>query len=1557
MFKTKLLVPATLLFLLATSASAQPTLSKVFSPNTIGPGSGSTVTFTLTNGSGAPVTDLAFSDTLPAAVTLADPVKITTDCDLGPAGSIMAPDGGSTVTVSDVRLEAASTCTIQVDVTSSTPGAHTNPAVTLTSSAGSSMSLPIDLTVVTTLPGFSKAFSPSTVAVGSRSTLTFTIDNTLNASRVGNLSFTDNLPAGMVVADPPNASTDCISASAPDTTLTADSGTGIIDLDADGSTFFPGFEVLPIGATCTVTVDVVATGTGVLDNRTTNLLADFISAGHAGDTLEVTVTPLTLTKNFLEDPVEPGRTVDLEFMVTNFNRLFSATGVSFSDDFSTMAPPLPGLTASSLVSNDCGGSVSGIGTGSIGLSGGTIAPEASCTVRVSLAVPPGATPGSYTNTTTVVSATVDGSPVVGNMATDTLFVEPTPILTVEILEAGTLAPDPIIDAGDDFVLRYTITNPSTTSGATDLTFLDELTFGGPMTGFLPFPLSVVLPPEPCGTGSTLGFEFPDIERQGLRLTGGSLAASPGAGASCTYDVVVTTPPDLSPGLYLNQTGSIAATIDGATRIGNPASDTIEVLGAPALTMTFADDPVAPGSTVTVEYHLVQPAEAPASATDITFSHDLSAILAGLTANLPASPDPPCGVGSSLVGSAGDTLLTLMSGALAPGESCTISVTLNVPVGAAPGSFPSTTSGVSSTVGRTTTSPPGTDILEVAGLAFSKEFLGGSAIPGDFVTLRFTIENIHPTADATLTFFTDTLSAALPGLSAFGGATTNTCGGDLSGTTALTYVGGSVPSSTSCTIEVDLLVPASADDGSYLNITSSLIATQSGGAVVIAPATDELVVNSSLLQLTKQFTDDPTPPGDSVTIDYILTNLDGLQAASGVAFTDDLSAALPGLTFDSVLFDDCAGTTSGAGTGMLDLSGVSLPGAGSCTLRISATVPPAASAGIYPSPTGEVSGMIGGFPVNGNAANDDLEVVQLLLFSKSFDGPTTATGTATLTFTITNPGDTTAIGISFIDDLDAALSGLIATSLPAVPCGAESSITGISSLNLVGGELPPAGGMCSFDVEVLVPATAMAGSYPNTTSELFQSGLPVADPATADLVIEPPPTFSKLFAPNQIGLGGISTLTFTIDNSASSVAASDLAFTDSLPAGMTVVTPANNSNGCGGTLTAGAGTSSISLAAGGIAAASSCSVTVDVTATVLGSLVNTTGDLTSSSGNSGTATDTLDVTDSVPPTVTSIDTSEGELASCSTVRKPLSTLVVTIEDDATTILNADDPSSYQLLSAGPNGDFQTLSCGPPSSDDIAVTIADASVVNLSGTEIEATLEVSDVGGLEPGLYRLLVCDAITDSGGNALDGDENSSAGGDFLVPFFRADPGNLLSNGNFDDCPASLEPWIVSTSAPNVVQPGVAGIDDSESSPLSAAAQFTHSAAGTSVLGQCIEIEGDGPFTQRSEARFTSLSSAVGVFLQVCEFFPAAACSGQSLGTSSVTSLLEDEGGDYVSFARPLSVPAGSTSALCAYGIEAAGTPADLDLLLDGLFVGPDQGLFMDGFESGNTSAWSAATN
>ena len=1299
-----------------------PVFSKFFSPDTIGPGSVSTLTFIIDNTAGnTPVTDMAFTDTLPFGVTIATPANASTTCLLA---TISAPNGGGTITFSDGVLGGNETCTVSVDMTSSTFGVHTNTSGNLTSSTGNSGTATDDLTVTTTLPGFSKSFSPSSVSLGGRSTLTFTIDNTANASNVLNLDFTDNLPTGMVIAGPSNASTTCGTQVLPPL-LTSVPGTSLITLDANGTGAFPAVAA---SATCTVTVDVIGNATGNLDNISGELLENFVSSGKASDTLTVTATAITLVKDFTDDPVPPGGTVTLEFTINNLDRNFPATSIAFTD----LLPGGLSFTSGPIPDPPCGAGSSLTGTTTLTLAGGNLPPEGSCTFSATLTA--GTTPGMFTNTTSSITGDVAGSPVTGDPASEIISIQPAPLLTK--LFVG----DPV-NAGDDVTMRFTITNTSTTSAATDIAFVDEL------TTFLPYPVSVVLPGSACG--GSIALIVPDTDKHALSLTGGSLTAAPGAGSSCTFDVTLTIPAGLANGTYLNTTDEITATVSAATVTGKTATDDLVVVAAPTLTKSFTDDTVSTsGGTVTLEFTLTHSANATADATGITFTDDLAPVLTGLTANLPPTPDPPCGTGSTLTGSAGDTFLTFAGGTLTPGQSCTFSVTLNAPSGAASGSHTNTTSGVTATIdGSSANSPAATDDLKVAGVTFTKEFIDDPVIPGDTVTLRFTIENVDPTDDATGMIFTDNLNDVLPGtpdITVSGALPTTPCGAGSSiielFSGFLQFTGGNLDSGDPpCTFDVTLLVPAGAADDTFPNLTSGLSATLNGSGVTIAAARDELTVNSNLLQLTKSFTDDPAVAGGTVTLEFVITNLDTANGASSIAFTDDLGDALSGLTATSVGTNTCSFTIGGLTTDNLTLSDGTVSAGGTCTLSLTLTLPGTVLGTSFVNTIDGLTGTINTFAVTGDPASDTLEV-DTLTFTKSFGGSLAAGGTQTLTFTITNLDTSSGVsGLAFSDDLNAVVSGLEAAApLPTNPCGAGSTLAGTSFLTLTGGNLA-ASGVCSIPVTVTVPSDTAAGSFTNTTSDLSEFGLTVADPATATITIEPPPTFAKSFTPDAIGLGLTSTLTFDIDNSASALAAGSLAFTDTLPAGAVVATPPGATNSCGGTLTATAGTSLISLTGGTVGAGATCTISVDVEGTSLGALDNLTGDLTSTSGNSGTASDTL--------TVNSAPGFSKSFATSPITTGDTSTLTLTIDNSgstsAATSLDFTDNLPAGVAVASPPGASNT--CG-----GTLTASAGAGVISLAGGTVGAGTSctvIVDVTGTAPGAHLNTTGD-LTSSLGNS-----------------------------------------------------------------------------------------------------------------------------------------------------------------------------------------------------------------
>jgi hypothetical protein len=128
----------------------------------------------------------------------------------------------------------------------------------------------------------------------------------------------------------------------------------------------------------------------------------------------------------------------------------------------------------------------------------------------------------------------------------------------------------------------------------------------------------------------------------------------------------------------------------------------------------------------------------------------------------------------------------------------------------------------------------------------------------------------------------------------------------------------------------------------------------------------------------------------------------------------------------------------------------------------------------------------------------------------------------------------------------------------------------------------------------------------------------------------PPTLGKSFSPATIAAGGTSTLTLTLSNADATAAVLTAPLVDTLPTGLVVAATPNAANTCGGTVTTSA--TSVTLTGGGIAANSSCTVTVNVTAADGGGYVNSlaTGALqTSNGGNAAPAIATLTVIPALP----------------------------------------------------------------------------------------------------------------------------------------------------------------------------------------------------------------------------------------------------------------------------------------------------------------------------------------
>jgi hypothetical protein len=285
--------------------------------------------------------------------------------------------GGTTApgSVSDLNASIDATAASEGEVLSATVCAFSNDPIR--GILPTSLSVTVTAGIVAVPPTLQKAFNPSTVETGAPSTLTIRLDNTANASSIAALSaaLTDAFPSGLVVATPPNASTDCEGA------LTADAGTDSVSLDASGAS-------IPAGGICTITVDVAAGVAGTYDNTIAAGALDTdlgSNTGPATASLEVKdavgLLPPTIAKAFAPSTIAPDETSVLTITLGNDNGNDISLAAPLTDAFPS------GLVVAAVpnASTDCGGGVlsADAGTDSVTLdAGATIPAGGTCSITV-----------------------------------------------------------------------------------------------------------------------------------------------------------------------------------------------------------------------------------------------------------------------------------------------------------------------------------------------------------------------------------------------------------------------------------------------------------------------------------------------------------------------------------------------------------------------------------------------------------------------------------------------------------------------------------------------------------------------------------------------------------------------------------------------------------------------------------------------------------------------------------------------------------------------------------------------------------------------------------------------------------------------------------------------------------------------------------------------------------------------------------------------------------------------------------------------------------------------
>ena len=716
-----------------------------------------------------------------------------------------------------------------------------------------------------------------------------------------------------------------------------------------------------------------------------------------------------------------------------------------------------------------------------------------------------------------------------------------------------------------------------------------------------------------------------------------------------------------------------------------------------------------------------------------------------------------------------------------------------------GSYPNTSGALTSDLPD---APPASATLRVdeAPLIVSMGFSPSTIAQGGVSRLSYELNNGAAAVGATSISLSDTLPADVvvagvpnAATTCAGGVLTAPAGGDT-----IAFADGELAAGDTCAISVDV---TSAVAGSYLNgpeaVTSSLGASTAAPATLRVDAADAPV-------FSKEFSPDTIAPGGISRLTFTIDNVaNGIEAA-GLAFTDAFPAGL-------VVAGPPNGSTTCGGTFAPAASDVSLAFAGgavaagdACAISVDVT---SAVAGSYPNTSGALTSDLPDAP----PASATLTVDEApLIVSMGFSPSTIAQGgVSRLSYGLRNDAAVGATSISLSDTLPADVTVADAPDA-STTCGGGTvtAAAGGDTIAFADGELA-AGDTCAISVDV---TSAVAGSYLNGP-ESVTSSLGASTPVQATLTVDAAdaPVFTKAFSPDTIAPGGISRLTFTIDNRANLIDVGSLAFTDAFPAGLVVAGTPNGSTTCGGTFAPGASDVSLAFAGGAVAAGDACAISVDVTSAVAGSYPNTSGALTSDLPDAPPASATLTVDEA--PLVVSMGFSPStiaqggvsrlsyDLGNAAAVGATSISLSDTLPADVT-VADAPDAATTcagGVLTAPAGGDTIAFADGELAAGDTCAISVDVTSA-VAGSYLNGPESVTSSLGASTPVQATLTVDAADAPGFTKAFSPDTIAPGGISRLTFTIDNRANLIDVGSLaftDAFPAGL----VVAGTPN-------GVDD-----------------------------------------------------------------------------------------------------------------------------------------------------
>ncbi|KXK10973.1 MAG: CnaB domain-containing protein [Chloroflexi bacterium OLB14] len=1103
----------------AYAASLPAEINKQFTPLQIDAGGVSVLRVTIFNPNTFPLTNASWTDNLAGVqpgLSIANPANVVNTC--GGVGDVTAVPGTTNLALSNgtVPAQVGATpgeCYVEVNVTSVTPGnlINTIPANNLNAD-GNDGGTPVVITNTTPAsatitviavapPTLAKGFSPNTIFVGGISRLTITVNNNDGDTNLTGTSFTDTLPAGLVLASSVNA------------TVTGCGGGYSLTANPGGTTIALTNATVTPSTNCVVAVDVTG-ATGTYTNTIPagpggpgSIVTDQGVTNASPASSNLNIQPMGLIKAFSPDSIVAGGTSTLT--ITLQNPTGSAyTGVDVTDNLPT------GLEVSGMPTTTCVGGTITSDSASVTLTDGTVpasatppTPPGTCTITVTVFSPLTTLPATLTNTIPANSVSAD-QPGVTNYfpATDTIAI------TAPLTGAKAYSPT-TIPLGGVSTVTITLNNNS----ATNLTNVN-------FTDVLPANLTVSGTPSSPQCGGTITNTATSVT-----LAGGSIAA----GTSCTIVFNVTSSVPGSGTTYENTIP--ANNITTAQGVGNSTTirtgTDLTVVNSTNLPVgvnkAFNTSPIVPGQPTRLRITITAPADTNLTGLSIsdTLPTGLVIVGTGSTPPAPANPSENC-TGGTLVAPIGGNTITLSGASIDAGTSCRIDVYVT---SSTPGIYNNTipANTITTTEGRTNTADSNTATVRVTSMSMSKAFYSDIVQANGISTLTITLEN---TMDSPLTnvSVTDNLPGSVTNgivVAPIPNAST-TCGSGVitatAGTQTISMSGGTIPAQVGgipgiCTITVNVQgrdsTPASPSTfTNTIPITNVSGTVQSTGTVInpAAQAQDDLRIQPLTIGVVKGFNPVLVYGGASSTLSIQLINPNNAPLV-GIQFTDDMTLLGTGMVIANpanLNVGTCGGSISGnPGDTSFTFTGGTLPPNTNCTLTLSVTM----------QVNGNLTNLIPAGAVttlNGVSSPDPTQASLTNLpgvsVSKTFSPATVlANQVSTLTITITNTSLVPVVNMGVADNLPGALPTGLAVANPANAvnnCGGTlTAVPGSQNIQLSGGGLQPFGSpgdVCTISVDVI---STEPGVYINTIPAgtlTADGGVTNNDPATDTLTVNP-----------------------------------------------------------------------------------------------------------------------------------------------------------------------------------------------------------------------------------------------------------------------------------------------------------------------------------------------------------------------------------------------------------------------------------------------------------------------